>query len=353
MKILYAILLNLCIFSTNCQSRTFLDDCVIKPANDCSHCTDDRLPDNKCVLTAVAHSTRDVYKLYYVSWYYNGTRMQDLLTSQNVGFTAAVKDTLCKGNCTYVAEIEASLHLPQPFSKRNYGNYTVKYGFRGETLTCSVLVCVKSKISTSEKDDNARNADPRDEIIIHIWQMYLIIGTAVVFVLLLISLIVKVLCLQRKASRNSRTSPRGSIRVPENDPVSSDEMSVSVSNHTYASVQLSLTPRYQSLISRNQGSHRYDEPTLQRDNNQIPEESDIVPTLTPTIVIQSPTDNDRQNSSSNITAQTDRKISSNSQTVVNTLVSKLDVFRSRQKTPSVPDIIVHDYQNIRKQRRLS
>lgn len=323
----------LCIICT--KPKVFLD-CNVLKSDGCSQCNTDSstIQNTLCSLHVMVRTSRILdsnRRDYFYSWFYNGTRMKNTITPDNnrfIDFSGKQDEKACNNMNSCVMEIHLQLNLPRPFSRFNYGNYTVRLRTivepEEEEVLCSTLVCARSIIETNG-------------VIIQYSHVYIITAAVVFCLVIIIVLMCAVLRLQKKASTTNRRALRNTQHQisedVQDDQISVNEISTAVSNHTYASIQQSGLSRYQALLDRNPSStHRYDEPTSEQ---TLGNES-----------------ND-QHDGGQERREIRRQLSRSPGNTVNILASELRNALTRQQTENVPDIIVHDYQNIRRTRRLT
>ena len=135
----------------NCIS--VFDNCKVLKSDGCSQCNTDSstIQNTLCSLHVLVRTSRTLD--YFYSWYYNGTRMKNIITPDNhryIAFSGKQDEKACNDMNLCVMEIHLQLNLPRPFSRFNYGNYTVKLGTtveqEKEEVSCSTLVCANSII---------------------------------------------------------------------------------------------------------------------------------------------------------------------------------------------------------------
>lgn len=339
----------LCIIYT--QPQVLFDNCKVLKSEGCSQCSRDSstFQNTLCSLHVMVRTSRilDMNRRdYFYSWFYNGTRMNNIITPDNnrfIYFSGKQDEKVCNDMNSCAMEINLQLNLPKPFSMFNYGNYTLRFWTKTEPeeeVSCSTLVCANTIIGRipDEKAENNNNDNNEETngIIIQYSHVYIITSVVVFCLVIIIVLMCAVLRIQRKASKSNRRASRSTQHQisedEQDDQISSNEISTAISNHIYASIQRSGLSRYQALLDRNLSTHRYDEPTSEQTlGNESSNHQDDVQEM----------------------SEIRRQLSRSPGHTVNILASELRNALSREQTEDVPDIIVHDYQNIRRTRRLT
>ncbi|CAC5419369.1 unnamed protein product [Mytilus coruscus] len=276
----------LTIFALKCivTTRILPHSCKVRPSIGCNTLT-------KCSLHVTFHLSQPLIKgEYLIYWRINGTKT-------NSNFTEVEYKGPCMSPSVCAQEVKATLKLPR--TTEAYGMYTVKLYSDREQVLCSTPVCKNCIIDDQQEDEEQTVSTERRPI-------------------------------------QTPTRPTSTI---SDDQVSSDEASTAVSNHTYASVQLSGPSRYQGLLSRNISRHHYNNPTFQDIQDESAGDSAFASTLT---ILSSDQNEDQQ------TERTEEP--QLTRIPINILVSRLEEIQTNQ---SLPNLVVHDYQNIKRTRRLT
>lgn len=137
----------------NCIS--VFDNCKVLKSDGCSQCSTDSstIQNTLCSLHVMVRTSRilDMNRRdYFYSWFYNGTRMNNIITPDNnrfILFSGKQDEKVCNDMNSCAMEINLQLNLPKPFSMFNYGNYTLRFWTKTEPeeeVSCSTLVCTNT-----------------------------------------------------------------------------------------------------------------------------------------------------------------------------------------------------------------
>jgi len=139
----------------NCIS--VFDNCKVLKSDGCSQCNTDSstIQNTLCSLHVMVRTSRilDINRRdYFYSWFYNGTHKKNTITPDNkrfIDFSGKQDEKTCNDMNSCIMKINVQLNLPRPFSRFNYGNYTLLFGTKveqEEEVSCSTLVCANSII---------------------------------------------------------------------------------------------------------------------------------------------------------------------------------------------------------------
>ncbi|XP_076102229.1 uncharacterized protein LOC143071650 isoform X1 [Mytilus galloprovincialis] len=306
-----------CIVTT----RILPDSCKVRSSIGCNTLT-------QCSLHVTFHLAKSLVKgEYLIYWRINGTKT-------NSNFTEVEYKGPCMSRSICAMMVTATLKLPR--TTEAYGMYTVKLYNNREQVQCSTPVCKNCIIDDQqEEEDHTVSTDTQNNIYI-----YIIGGSVLMLMTVIISCTIVLHVVRKKAGRRPVEIQTRPTSIISNDQVSADEPSVAVSNHTYASVQLSVPSRYQGLLSRNVSRHHYNNPRFQDIQDESQGDSAFASTLT---MLSSDQNNHNQRTERTEEPQLTR-------IPINILVSRLEQIQTNQ---SMPNLLVHDYQNIRRTRRLT